>query len=151
MMYHRIVKQIVRDGFERLSRGDYNAIVSKFVPNAHFNFAGSHAMGADLRDVASIRQWFERLLRLFPGIRFEIADIKVSGMPWDTLVATQLIIHATLPDDCPYMNRALQVVRLQWGRIVEDCVYEDTYVLVNALEKMAQQGVVEAKAAPIAA
>ena len=150
-MYHRIVKQIVRDGFERLSQGDYSAIVSKFAPGARFNFAGNHAMGADLRDVASIRQWFERLLRLFPGIKFEVADIRVSGMPWDTLVATQLVIRATLPDGRPYTNRALQGVRLRWGRIVEDYVYEDTYVLVNALENMAQQGVAEAKAAPIAA
>ena len=53
-MYHRIVKQIVRNGFENLSRGDYNAIVSKFAPDAHFNFAGSHAMAADLHDVKSV-------------------------------------------------------------------------------------------------
>ncbi len=75
----------------------------------------------------------------------------VSSLRSDTLVATQLIIRASLPDGRPYTNRALQVVRLKWGHIVEDYVYEDTYVLVNALEKMAQQGVAEAKAAPIAA
>jgi ketosteroid isomerase-like protein len=114
-------------------------------------FSGNHAMGADLHDVKSVQQWFERVLRLFPGIKFEVADIKVSGMPWDTLVATQLIVHATLRDGRPYTNRAMQVLRLQWGRVVEDYVFEDTYVLVNALEKLAQQGVAEAKASPIAA
>lgn len=150
-MYHRIVEQIVRNGFKNLSQGDYDAIVSKFAPDAHFIFSGNHAMGADLHDVQSVRKWFERMLRLFPGIKFEVADIKVSGMPWDTLVATQLIIHATLRDGHAYKNRALQVLRLRWGRVVEDYVYEDTYILVNALEKLAQQGVAEAKASPIAA
>jgi ketosteroid isomerase-like protein len=150
-MYHRIIKQIVRNGFDSLSQGDYKPILTKFAPYAHFSFAGNHAMGADLHDVESIRLWFERMLRIFPGIKFEVADIKVSGMPWNTLVATQLVIHATLPDSRPYTNRALQVVRLQWGRIVEDYVYEDTYVLINVLEKLAQQGVAEATASPIAA
>ncbi len=150
-MYHRIVKQIVRSGFESLSRGDCTPILSKFAPNAHFTFGGKHAMGADLHDIESIRRWFERMLRIFPGITFEVADIKVSGMPWDTLVATQLNIRATLPDGRPYTNRALQVVRLQWGKIVEDYVYEDTHVLVAELERLAQQGVTEAAASPIAA
>lgn len=150
-MYHRIVKQIVRSGFESLSRGDCSPILAKFTSNARFNFAGSHAMGADLHDVESIRLWFERMLRLFPGITFEVADIKVSGMPWDTMVATQLVIRAPRPDGRPYLNRALQVVRLQWGRIVEDYVYEDTYVLVTELERLAQQGVAEAAASPIMA
>src|SRR5579862_8669588 len=131
-MYHSMVKRIVRDGFQKLSQGDSTAILSKFAPDAHFVFAGDHALAADFHDLEKIRQWFARLLVLFPGIQFEVREITVSGMPWDTLVATQLAIHANLRDGSSYQNYALQVVRLSWGRILEDYVYEDTHVLVGA-------------------
>ncbi len=149
-MYHHIVKQIIRDGFQRLSQGDYEPIVAKFAERTHFKFVGDHAMGASLRTVPAIRQWFQRTLRLFPGIQFEVRDVSVSGMPWDTLVVTQLGIRATLCDGGTYQNSALQVVRLQWGRIIEDMVWEDTHVLVAALKNLAQQGIQEATAMPIA-
>lgn len=148
-MYASIVERVIRDGFQRLSSGDCEPIVGKFLPDTAFHFVGHHALGADLHDVAAIRRWFERLLRLFPGIQFEVRDVKVSGMPWNTLVVTQLGIRATLPDGQSYRNDALQVVRLRWGRIVEDIVYEDTSVLVRALEQIAGQGMTEAASEPI--
>ncbi len=149
MLYASIVERVIRDGFQSLSRGDCEPVIGKFLPQAYFRFVGHHALGAELHEIAAIRRWFERLLRLFPGIQFEVRDVKVSGLPWDTLVVTQLGIRATLPDGQSYRNDALQVVRLRWGRIVEDFIYEDTHVLVTALAQIARQGVTEAASEPI--
>lgn len=148
-MYYRIVRQTIRDGFEQLSRGNPEPILSKFAPDARFIFLGDHAMGANLSEPGAIRQWFERILRLFPGIAIEPREIRVSGLPWDTLVVVKLTIRATLPDGRAYANTGLQMVRLRWGKIVEDVVFEDTHVLIGELERMAQQGVCEAVAQPI--
>jgi ketosteroid isomerase-like protein len=148
-MFYRIVEQTVRSGFTSFSEGNYKPIVEKFASNASFRFIGDHAMGADLHDISAIREWFERVLRLFPGIQFDVQDVKVSGTPWNTTVITQLRIRATLRDGRPYQNTALQLLRLRWGRIIEDTVYEDTHVLVQALSEMAQQGIQEAEARPI--
>ena len=149
-MYYRIVRQTLEQGFARFNQGDPDGILSKFAPTAHFRFFGTHAMGANLSNPQAIRQWFERILRLFPGIQITPTDLKISGMPWDTLVVAQLAIRATLSDGRPYENVAMQMLRLRWGKVIEDFVYEDTYILVNELENMAQHGVSEAAAQPIA-
>jgi len=148
-MYAQIVQRIIRDGFRSLNSGDCEPILSKFEPSAHFEFLGDHAMGADLHSAPAIRQWFERILRLFPGIQIEPQEIKVSGMPWNTLVVVHLAIRAKLRDGRAYHNKGLQVVRLRWGKVVEDYVYEDTHVLICELENMARQGIQEAAARPI--
>ncbi len=148
-MYAQIVKRTIRDGFRQLSSGNPQPILDKFAPDAHFVFLGDHAMGADLRTSGAIRQWFERILRLFPGIQIEPVEVIVSGMPWDTLVVVHLAIRATLPDGRVYHNRGLQMVRLRWGKIVEDYVYEDTHVLIHELGNLAGKGVREAVAMPI--
>ncbi|MEO8394654.1 MAG: nuclear transport factor 2 family protein [Chloroflexota bacterium] len=149
-MYYRIVRQTIEQGFRRFNQGDPDGILSKFAPNAHFRFFGNHAMGANLSNATAIRAWFERILRLFPGIQITPTDLKISGMPWDTLVVAQLAIRATLSDGRPYENTAMQMLRLRWGKVIEDLIYEDTYILINELENMARQGIAEALAQPIA-
>ncbi|MEP7293827.1 MAG: nuclear transport factor 2 family protein [Chloroflexota bacterium] len=148
-MYTRIVRQTVEQGFQRLSQGDPEAILSKFSPTTNFRFLGDHAIGANLSTPGAIRQWFERILRLFPGIEIVPSRVQVSGMPWDTLVVVQLAIRVPLPEGRSYRNTGMQMLRLRWGRVIEDYVVEDTVLLVNALQELAQRGVSEAAAAPI--
>ncbi len=148
-VYDAIVRRTVEQGFQALSAGDPEAILSKFAPTAHFRFFGDHAMAADLTSPSAIRAWFARILRLFPGIQIMPTDLKISGMPWDTLVVVQLAIEATTRDGRLYHNTAMQMLRLRWGRVIEDLVYEDTHILVNELQNMARRGVGEALALPI--
>jgi ketosteroid isomerase-like protein len=148
-MYYAMVRRTVEQGFRQFNQGDPEAILSKFAPSAHFRFFGDHAMAANLSTKPAIREWFARILRLFPGIQITPTDLKISGMPWDTLVVAQLAIDATLRDGRPYHNTAMQMLRLRWGRVVEDLVYEDTHILVVELLNMAREGVSEALAQPI--
>ena len=147
-MYYRIVRQTIEQGFQRLNQGDPEAILSKFAPTAHFRFYGDHALGANLHTPDAIRQWFARILRLFPGIRIEPTAIQVSGLPWDTLVSVQLAICVPREGGA-YQNSALQMLRLRWGRVVEDLVCEDTHILINELQQLAQTGMLEAAAPPL--
>jgi hypothetical protein len=148
-MYYRIVRQTVEQGFRRLNQGDPETILSKFAPSAQFRFVGDHAMGANLTTPGAIRQWFARILRLFPGIQIVPSRMEVSGMPWNTLVMVQLAINVPMPDGSTYQNTGLQMLRLRWGQVIEDFVCEDTALLVRALQTLSSQGVSEAAAAPI--
>jgi hypothetical protein len=76
-------------------------------------------------------------LGLFPGIRIEPRDVVVNGWPWNTVVATHLEISATLADGRPYRNEGMQLLRLRWGRVVEDLIFEDTLKLDQELRRMA--------------
>ena len=135
-MYKLIVKQIVRRTFRRLSAGDYERVVRQFGPESRFVFSGDHRLGGERRGQAAVRAWFGEMLRLFPGIRIEAQDVVVNGWPWNTVVATHLAISATLEDGRPYRNEGMQLLRLRWGRVVEDLIFEDTLKLDTALRRM---------------
>jgi ketosteroid isomerase-like protein len=145
-MYKFIVKRIVRRTFERLSRGDYETVVRQFGPDSRFLFAGEHELGGERRGQAAVRDWFRRMTALFPGIRIEPQDVVVNGWPWNTLIATHLAISATLADGRPYRNEGMQLLRLRWGRVVEDLIFEDTSKLDAELRRMARAQQQEAAA-----
>ena len=134
-MYKLIVKRIVRRAFARLSEGDYEPVVKQFGPQSRFLFAGDHALGGERRGQDAARDWFRQMLGLFPGIRIEPQDVVVNGWPWNTVVATHLFISATLPDGRPYRNEGMQLLRLRFGRVVEDLIFEDTLKLDEELKR----------------
>jgi ketosteroid isomerase-like protein len=136
-VYKLIVKRIVRRTFQRLSEGDYEAVVRQFGPDSRFLFSGDHALGGERRGPDAVRRWFQQMLGLFPGIRIEPQDVVVNGWPWNTTVATHLAISATLADGRPYRNEGMQLLRLRWGRVVEDLIFEDTRKLEVELRRMA--------------
>jgi len=137
-VYKFIVKRIVRRTFRRVSEGDYEVVVRQFGPESRFMFSGDHALGGERRGQDAVRDWFREMQRLFPGIRIEPLDVVVNGWPWNTVVATHLAISATLADGRPYRNEGMQLLRLRWGRIVEDLVFEDTLKLDAELQRMSR-------------
>ena len=145
-MFAAVVRRRTRDVYRRLSKGDYESVVRAFSPSATFSFLGDHALGGRLESTELIRRWFERLFRIFPDLRLDPEVILVNGWPWNTMVATRFTATATLPDGSPYLNHGMQFIRLRWGRIVEDFLYEDTQVLSAALTKIAASGNSEASA-----
>lgn len=135
-MYRLIVKRIVRRMFRRLSQGDYEPIVKSFGPDSRFMFAGDHALGGERRGQAAVREWFQEMLRAFPGIQIVPQTVVVNGWPWNTVIATHLAISATRPGGREYRNEGMQLLRLRWGRVVEDLIYEDTLKLDDELRRM---------------
>jgi ketosteroid isomerase-like protein len=149
-MYYAIVRQNVLNSFRDLSNGNHQPIIKQMSSDVYFSFAGQHAMGGECRGKPQVEQWFQRMLRLFPGIQFEINSVSIGGMPWNTTVTNRLTVRAKLRDGRVYENQAMQFLRIKWGKIVEDVVFEDTAKLVAELERMAkEQGVLEAVAAPL--
>jgi len=134
-MYKAIVRRIVRTGFRALSAEDYEQVVRQFHPQVIFSFAGPAPLGGERRGVEAVREWFQRLFSYFPRIRFTVQHVIVQGWPWNTLVATRLSIAAPRADGSMYRNDAMQFLRLRWGKVVEDHLYEDTYKLIVELQQ----------------
>jgi ketosteroid isomerase-like protein len=128
-VYKFIVKRIARRAFRRLSEGDYEPIVKQFTSESRFMFAGEHVLGGERRGQEAVRQWFQMALRLFPGLQIVPQDVVVNGWPWNTVIATHLAISAPRPDGREYRNEGMQLLRLRWGRVVEDLIFEDTLKL----------------------
>jgi ketosteroid isomerase-like protein len=135
-MYRFFVKRQIRRQFARISRGDYEPVLERFGPSSLFRFSGDHELGGERRGREEVREFFRRTLELFPDLQLVPLAIVVNGPPSNTIVATRLGVRATLPDGRPYRNEGMQFLRLRWGRVVEDYIYEDTQKLVNELERM---------------
>jgi ketosteroid isomerase-like protein len=140
---------MARKQFERINHGDIEGLVKPWAPQLTHTLAGDSAVGGTRRTPAGGREWFERLFRLFPGLHFEIKSIAVSGGPRNTVVMVEWTERSTLPDGQEYVNEGVHVIGLQSGKVVRTNVYLDTQKLKDALDRLAQQGVSEAAAAPI--
>jgi ketosteroid isomerase-like protein len=149
-MYHSIVRQVIIQGFESLSKGDYDALLKQFSPQVHYLFEGQHAMGGERHSLTAVRQWFQRIFRLFPGLQFKVNRVVVSGWPWDTTAAVQLQVAGQLRNGAAYQNGLVQFLKLRWGKVVDVYTLENLQTLMAALDTLAKQGVDEATAAPIA-
>jgi ketosteroid isomerase-like protein len=131
--YHAVVRRILRAAFADISSGNGARVARQFSDSAEFRFYGDHELGGELHGRTAIADWFERLHRLFPGIRITPLQIVVNGTPWNTTVATRFAVDAVLPDGSPYHNDGMQYMRIACGRIIEDRLYEDTELLKLAL------------------
>ncbi|MEZ4518541.1 MAG: nuclear transport factor 2 family protein [Chloroflexota bacterium] len=148
-MYHSIVQRKLTQNFDNLNKGNYEPVVMQFGPAPLHIFAGDLALGGERHSRASVREWYARLFRIFPGIRFAVRNIVIQGWPWRTAIAIQFQVSTTLEDGSAYSNEVAQFIRLEWGRIVYMELYEDTQKLRDALHIQSVAGIVEAQAAPI--
>jgi ketosteroid isomerase-like protein len=147
-MYHQIVKGILRKGFQDISEGNFEALLKNFASNVHFTFAGETALGANLNNKEAVREWFQRVHKIFPRLHIEAQSIDVTGFPWNTVAAVKFRVSDTLADGSRYENQGVQIVRIVWGKVVDDHLQEDTLYLSQILAKLAAQGIPEANAAP---
>lgn len=148
-MYQFIAKWQIRKAFQHINAGDFDAVVQDFAPDIRFTFAGTHAIGADLNTRDSARKWFDRLHEVFPTLKVTPKRISVAGFPWDMVATTEFDVFDTLPDGQPYHNHGVQIVRIRFGRAIEDHIIEDTLLLNNALNVLRECGKSVADAPPI--
>ncbi|WP_147915992.1 nuclear transport factor 2 family protein [Ruania zhangjianzhongii] len=148
-MYKRFVRAKVRSTFESINDGDYLPMVDGLAPTFEYRFHGDHALGGHRTSRAAMVRWWERVLRLMPGVRFSIDDILVNGGPWRTRVAVRSHVSGPLPGDEHYANTVFQFISLRWGKVTSVETLEDLQVLQRALHAVATAGDSEALADPI--
>jgi len=148
-LYHAMVQRKVRSAFDDLSRGNYGTVVQISHRNVHHVFAGDHPLGGERHSRDAVKEWFERLFRLFPQLRFEVRDVLVKGWPWNTKVAVAWVAQVTPLVGEPYANEGVHLIQFRWGRLMYFHAYEDSQKVADACRRMAAEGIEEAAAAPI--
>jgi ketosteroid isomerase-like protein len=149
MMYHAIVRGRIRSLFDAVNSGNAEPILRMFAPQFEHSFLGSHALAGSRKTLASTRRWYERLYRLFPDIRFDLRDIRVSGGPRNTLVLIEWDETNSGTDGVRTCNSGVHVLHLRWGRATRLVICPDTAGLKTTLDRLALAGNAEANAAPI--
>ncbi|MCI4675884.1 nuclear transport factor 2 family protein [Candidatus Mycolicibacterium alkanivorans] len=139
-MYHRFVRRQIRRGYGLISTGQFDELVAQFAPDALFSFPGDHALGGEFRGPDAVRAWFAEVRRLFPDFRLEPRRIVVEGGPLHTRAATWFAVFGTFPDGTHYRNEGAQLLELRRGRVQEDRLFEDTKVVIDALDRLRALG-----------
>jgi ketosteroid isomerase-like protein len=149
-MYRAFVRRRIRGVFVgALSRGDYEAVLAGTARDVEHIFPGEGALGGTRRSQDSLREWFERLFRLFPLLRFEVDQVIVTGWPWRTTVAVRWRDWGRAADGEPYENRGCEVFEIRWGRATAIHQYLDTKAIDDGLARMSAAGIEEAAAPAI--
>ena len=148
-MYHAIVRRRVVDVFRAVSSGDAEPVLRTFAPRFEHTFLGEFALGGTRRTLSATRQWYERLYRLLPDIKFDLKDILVSGGPWNTLVAVSWEETNSATDGVRTYNRGVHLMQLRWGRATRLVICPDTVGLKATLDRLGTAGNAEALALPI--
>ena len=149
MVYGAIVKSRIRQSFDQVNGHRWDDLMGSIAPNVHHRFLGDHAIGGQRHDSDTLRLWFERLARVLPNLHLTVNKIWVKGWPWNTTVVVQWDGTATLIDGGPYIQHAVHLITLRWGKIIALDVFEDSQAVARALSAQAEAGVEEAAAAPI--
>jgi ketosteroid isomerase-like protein len=148
-MYHWFVRARIVKLFDSVSRGDANPVLEAFAPQFEHSFLGDTALGGSRRTLAATRQWYERLYRLLPDIKFKVEHILVSGGPWNTLVVAEWEEENSGTDGVRTRNRGAHVIHLRWGKATRLLICPDTVLLKATLDRLGARGNAEALAAPI--
>jgi ketosteroid isomerase-like protein len=148
-VYRLIVRRRILETFERLSRGEWEAISSGLAEDVWHVFPGEHPLGGERHSREAVMRWFERLGRLFPGHSFQVERVISRGWPWSTWVAVQWSAELRPAVGRPYENHGAHWLHIRWGKLRSFHAYLDTQLIARACEEMAQAGVAEAAAPPI--
>ena len=148
-MYHRFVRaQIVRL-FDAVSRGDASPVLKAFASEFEHSFLGNTALGGSRRTLSATHEWYERLYRLLPDIKFKVEQIRVSGGPWNTLVVAEWEEENSGTDGVRTCNRGAHLIHLRWGKATKLLICPDTVALKATLDRLGARGNTEALAPPI--
>ncbi|HEX6228705.1 MAG TPA: nuclear transport factor 2 family protein [Solirubrobacterales bacterium] len=145
-----LVRGRVTAMFDSLSAGDWDTVVSSLADDVHHVFPGDHPLGGERNDREAVRRWFERLGRLYPEHEFTVHRVMASGRPWDLWISAQWTARLRPRVGEPYENEGSHWIRVRWGKVTHFHAYLDTQRIAEACRQMAEAGVEEAAAAPIA-
>jgi ketosteroid isomerase-like protein len=132
-MYAWIVGRVIRRQFAHLSNGDWQKPFRMFGRDAVLRFPGDHSLAGEFRGHDAIRDWFARGWSMF-DFAFTVEDVAVAGPPWNLRIATRWHNDLRTKDGGEvFPNRGMQYIRMRWGRVVEDELYEDTATIARAI------------------
>ena len=81
---------------------------------------GSKDSGCERHDREALRREFERLERLGRNLSITVNDVRVKGVPHNTVGIIRWTATDTFPDGFLYCNHGVDIVRMRWAKIVEN-------------------------------
>ena len=116
----------------RLNAGDIRPTLRMDAADVELTFPGDSSWSGVFRGRQQIRTWLERFVRV--GLHIAADEVVVQGFPWRQTLCIRGTDHLDAPDGGRvYENRYVIWGHLEWGKLKDYEVYEDTQK-ANALD-----------------
>lgn len=116
---------VMRWAYGRINTGKPEPVLKLLADDIVFTFPGSNRWARVYRGKAELEAFMRELHSL--GLQFEVHDVLVKGWPWNMTIVVLISDEARGADGrTTYSNRAVEIWKGRWGKIVSGELYEDT-------------------------
>ena len=120
-----IGKLVMRWMYARVNEGRPEPVLKTLADDIVFTFPGRNRWGRIYRGKAELEAFMRELYGL--GLKFEVHDVFVKGWPWNMTIVVVISDEARGPGgEVTYANRAVEIWKARWGKIVSGELFEDT-------------------------
>ena len=146
MIYGRVETRL-RAAFA-LEAADIEPILEPFAARHRHSMNGHHALAGVRCCRAETREWYKRLARLLPDIRFKVDNIRVWGAPHALRARVDWQSEAHVGGR-QRLNSGYHDFRFTGAKITDLAIFCDAGLFAEALDDLAGSGIGEARASPI--
>ena len=116
---------VMRWAYGCINEGRPEPVLKLIADDIEFTFPGTNRWSRIYRGKAELEGFMRELHAL--GLKFVVHDVLVKGWPWNTTVAVVISDSAHGPrGELTYSNRAVEIWKLRWTKIVSGELFEDT-------------------------
>jgi ketosteroid isomerase-like protein len=120
-----LAKQLLAYNLRRLNAGDPGPTLRLDADDVVLHFPGDSSWSGEFRGKEQIRSWLDRFTRV--GLEISADEVVLKGFPWRQTLCVRGRDHLrSSGGELVYENRYVIWGRLEWGKLKDYEVYEDT-------------------------
>ena len=120
-----LAKKLLSYVMARTRAGDIRPTLLMDAEDVTFRFPGQNSWSGEYHGKQELRSWLQRLVAV--GIKTFPDEVVLKGFPWRQTVCVRGHDYARSPSgETVYENRFVIWGRMEWGRLKDYEVYEDT-------------------------
>jgi ketosteroid isomerase-like protein len=118
-------KRLVSYTMSRTRAGDIGPTLRLDADDVTFRFPGDNSWAGEYHGKQELRRWLERLVKV--GVKTFPDEVVLQGFPWRQTICIRGHDYVrSRSGETVYENRFVIWGRLEWGRLKDYEVYEDT-------------------------
>lgn len=124
-----VAKAALKKGLADLSNRDLDSFMDAWGEEVVFHYPGKAVVSGTFTGRATVRAWFERMLKQYPEIAFTVTGVSVQNLfdlMGNNVAVAEWDIRLTRNDGKVFENKGISVVRLRRGKavVVRDFIFD---------------------------
>jgi ketosteroid isomerase-like protein len=121
----RLMAALIRRNMKLIRAGDYRPTLRMDAKDIRFRFPGDNSWAGEIHGKDELERWLQRFVKV--GLQIYADEVVVKGWPWNMTLCIRGTDHLDAPGgERVYENRYVIWGRVEWGRLKDYEVYEDT-------------------------